>query len=119
MYVLFCSKTYHFSHSLQCAHCQFSTYSVQRGIHVLEGTQRVSDSVKKGHMSSYPLQIMKLYSDKCYGTYRCFTNRVCMKSAEVALIVDWKSFQEIGLLESKGHIRKKWFGVGVHLRLLL
>lgn len=29
---------------------------------------------------------------------RCFTNRVCMKPAEVALIVDRKSFQEISLL---------------------
>lgn len=89
---------------------QFSTYSVQKGIHVLEGTQRVFDSVNKEHMSPYPLQIIKFYSDKCYGTYRCFTNRVCMKSAEVALIVDWKSFQEIGLLEGKGHIRKNGLG---------
>lgn len=29
---------------------------------------------------------------------RCFTNRVCMKPAEVAFIVDRKSFQEISLL---------------------
>lgn len=35
---------------------------------------------------------------------RCFTNRVCMKPAEVALVVDRKSFQEISLLHSGGNL---------------
>lgn len=52
---------------------------------------------------------------------RCFTNRVCMKPAEVALIVDRKSFQEISLLHGNGwnlqrRVADLWLGVCCRVR---
>lgn len=45
----------------------------------------------------YEQTFKKLHEVILKATYRCFTNRICMKPAEVALIVDRKSFQEISL----------------------
>lgn len=38
---------------------------------------------------------------------RCFTNGVCMKPAEVALVVDGESFQEISLLHGDGRVSQR------------
>lgn len=90
---------------------QVGAYSVQKGIHGLEDTLRVSDSggEKKDVLKDYSNKIRDkdkpidyITNDvlmKSRGTYRCFANRVCMKPAEVAFIVDRKSFQKIGLQE--------------------
>lgn len=39
-------------------------------------------------------------------TYWCFTHRVCMEPAEVILVVDWQSLQEIPLWIQERHEQK-------------
>lgn len=59
----------HLSYSFESEHCKNGTYSVLRGIHVSEGTQRVSDSVEKGIGKGYKLH--KIFS--CISVDRTFS----------------------------------------------
>lgn len=90
---------------------QVGAYSVQKGIHGLEDTPRVSDSAGEekdtlkddlNRIRNLDKWIDDIRNDvliRSWGTYRCFANGVCMKPAEVAFVVDRESFQEIGLQE--------------------
>lgn len=81
------------------------TYSVQRGIRVLVGTRRACGSIReirkrlwiRAVPSRHEQTFKELHQVILKATYRCFTNWICMKPAEVALVVDRKSFQEISL----------------------